>query len=236
MVGIMVFLRNSELIIGMERFSRNIGAITQKEQAKLAQATVGVVGLGGTGSSAFEVLVRLGIGNFVIFDKDKFEESNLNRQIYANQWTLGKWKVDVAVKRAQAINPSVRIQRYAEELGKNNVSKLAKCDVVVDGVDNLKTRKIIAEFCGKQNIPYVFCAAGGSRGMISVFKGTNFSKVFAYAQEPRHKHVLAPAAMMAGVLAASQALLVLLGKKSVEAPEFIFFDIFSKRLFWKEKL
>ena len=55
------------------RFARNIGPLSLAEQGKLTRAKAGIVGLGGTGGSAFECCVRNGIGNFIIFDCDKFE-------------------------------------------------------------------------------------------------------------------------------------------------------------------
>ncbi|MDD5337706.1 MAG: ThiF family adenylyltransferase, partial [Candidatus ainarchaeum sp.] len=70
-------------------FLRNAGTVSGREQEKLAESTVGIVGLGGIGSPAFEILVRLGIGNFVIFDRDRFEESNFNRQLYAVDSNVG---------------------------------------------------------------------------------------------------------------------------------------------------
>ncbi len=217
------------------RFARNIGTITGAEQARLGRACAGVVGLGGIGSPAFESLVRAGIGNFVIFDKDRFEKGNFNRQIYANGETEGRPKAEVARGRALAINPSAKVEACLALDGRS-VRKLKRCDIVVDGTDNLATRKLVAAFCGKNKIPYVFCSAGGSTGMCGVFCGADFSKVFGTAKEMRRKHVIAPAAITAGALSAAQAIAVLLGKKFVEAPEFIFFDLFSERLLWRQRI
>lgn len=218
------------------RFSRNIGAISEKEHRRLASSTVGIVGMGGIGSPAFEALVRIGIGSFVIFDRDVFEKTNLNRQLYAFAQTLGKKKVEIAAKKARSINPKVEIAAYAAELDEKTVSRLKNCDIVVDGVDNILARKIIAGYCRKNRIPYVFCSAGGSMGMVGVFTTADFGKVFVNAREAERKSVIAPAAMLAGALSASQAAAVLLGKKFVKAPEFLFFDLFSKRVLWKQRI
>ncbi len=217
-------------------FSRNIGAINEKEQLKLGTVKVCLVGIGGVGSPAFEIFVRIGIKNFIVFDKDKFEKTNFNRQIYSSQKTLGKFKVNVAVEKANAINPSVKIEKYAVELNEKTIFKLKKCNIVVDGTDNIPTRKIIAKFCRKNKIPYVFCSAGNTMGMISVFIDADFDKIFKSAREPKRKRVIAPVAMLAGSILASQAIAVLLGKEFVKAPEFLFFDIFSKRFCWKQKI
>lgn len=219
-----------------EIFSRNIGTITEMEQKKLAHARIGIVGLGGTGSPAFEILVRIGVGNFVIFDKDVFEKTNFNRQLYATEENLGKSKAEVAAEKAMEVNPGVKIEKCAQELGEKNVLKLEKCGVVVDGTDNLFTRRIIAEFCLRNKIPYVFCSAGKSTGMASVFVGADFEKIFGKFPEPKKKSVIAPAAILAGALSASQVVALLLGKKYVKAPEFLFFDLFSERIFWKGRI
>ncbi|MDD5337769.1 MAG: ThiF family adenylyltransferase [Candidatus ainarchaeum sp.] len=217
-------------------FLRNAGTVSEREQKKLAESTVGIVGLGGIGSPAFEILVRLGIGNFVIFDRDRFEESNFNRQLYAVDSNVGKFKAGVAAAKARKINPEVRVEAYAEEFNKKNAAKLRKCDVMVDGTDNMEARKNIAAFCRKMKIPYVFCSAGKSMGMVSVFDRARFKDVFGEAREGVKKSVIAPAAVLAGSISASQAACVLLGKPYVRAPEFIFFDIFSERFLWKQKV
>lgn len=219
-----------------EIFSRNIGTITEREQEKLAHARVGIVGLGGTGSPAFEILVRIGVGNFVIFDKDVFEKTNFNRQLYATEENLGKSKAGVAAERAQEINPKIKIEKYREELDEKNVLKLGKCGVVVDGADNLSARGIIAKFCKKEKIPYVFCSAGKGIGMVSVFAGADFEKIFGKMKEQKRNSIIAPAAFLAGALSASQAVALLLGKKYVKAPEFLFFDVFSERILWKGRI
>ena len=219
-----------------ERFARNIGPLSAIEQGKLARAKVGIVGLGGTGGAAFECCVRNGIGKFVIFDCDKFELSNFNRQLYAIDRNVGKVKVNVAAEKARRINPDVKIIAYAERVGEKNAAMLAKCDVVIDCTDNVRSRRIVSAFCRKRKIPYVFCSAGGSSGMASVFENIDLDGALPGAREPVSKGVLAQAAMIAGTLAAAQALAVLLGKECVRAPEFIFFDLFSERVLWKQKV
>lgn len=218
-------------------FARNIGTIGEKGQKKLGSARVGVVGLGGTGGIAFETLVRAGAGNFVIADGDRFERANFNRQIYATRGNLGKWKVDAAAEKAVSINPKIRIEKYRGKLHGKNIGKLEKCDIVIDGTDNLETRRIIAGFCRKNGIPYVFCSAGGARGMVSVFAGGDFGGIFGKAEETKKKRsVIAPAAILAGTLAASQAINAVLKKRFVKAPEFLFFDLFSEKVLWKHKV
>ncbi|MFA5076906.1 MAG: ThiF family adenylyltransferase, partial [Candidatus Micrarchaeia archaeon] len=164
-------------------FSRNIGTVSRGEHGKLAKSRVGLVGLGGTGGAAFEILVRLGVGNFIIFDGDRFEITNFNRQIYAVDTNMGKLKVDAAARKAKKINPKVRVERRGEEINRTNVEMLEKCDVVLDCTDNVETRRMISSFCKRMKIPYVFCSAGGSMGMVSVFHRKNLDGVLGKVHE-----------------------------------------------------
>lgn len=220
----------------MEEFERNIGVLTKNEQKKLTHSKIGIVGLGGIGAPAFEILVRIGVGNFVLFDNDRFEKSNFNRQLYAIDKHLGSLKVEVAEMKAMMINPTLKIESHSKKLDEKTVNKLKGCDVVVDGVDNIASRKVIARFCRKNRIPYVFCAAGLSMGMCGVFTDADFDKVFAHAKEVERKSVIAPAAFLAGSISGMQAANVLLGKGFVKAPEFLFFDVFDRWIFWKRKI
>ncbi len=221
-----------------EEFSRNIGPLTEKEQEKLEGAKVGIIGVGGVGSPAFEMLVRAGIRKFVVFDWDRFEKSNFNRQIYATVKSEGKPKTIEAKKKAGEINPEVEVAAFTEMLNSSSAGKLAGCDIVIDGTDNLPTRKIVAAFCRKNKIPYVFASAGGSRGMVGIFTKADFEKTFRHAKDAgcAKKGIIGVAAVLSGTLAAAQAICALLGKKTVEAPEFLFFDVFSERAFWKAKI
>ena len=77
--------------------------------AKLRGATVMIVGCGAVGSFAAEALARTGVGHIILIDSDVIEESNINRQLFALQSTLGLPKVDVAAARIHDINPNIRV-------------------------------------------------------------------------------------------------------------------------------
>ena len=74
---------------------------------KLQKANVMIVGCGAVGSFAVEALARAGVGNLIIIDSDVIEESNINRQIFATDTTIGLPKVDVARARIHDINPDI---------------------------------------------------------------------------------------------------------------------------------
>ena len=116
---------------------RNIGFIDEHEQQLLRQARVFVCGVGGMGGAAFMALARAGVGRFVIADIDRFEVSNLNRQVFAFADEVGREKAAVAAEAARRINPTIEI----EVLGENWTSALAgiaeRCPVIVNGMDDI---------------------------------------------------------------------------------------------------
>ena len=81
------------------KFSRTEMLIGNDGMEKLANAKVAVFGIGGVGSFVCEGLARSGVGNFVLVDFDKIDESNINRQLIATTKTIGKYKVDLMKER-----------------------------------------------------------------------------------------------------------------------------------------
>lgn len=119
-----------------EAFSRNIGVLSEQEQARLRSARVAVAGMGGVGGIHLVTLARLGIGKFTIADADVFECANHNRQYGAKLETLGRPKAVVMAEEARAVNPQVDIRVFEEPVGPDNVADfLDDVDVFVDGLD-----------------------------------------------------------------------------------------------------
>jgi molybdopterin/thiamine biosynthesis adenylyltransferase len=216
-------------------FEKNYPEFSAVEIRALANAHVCITGLGGTGGIAFLNLLRAGIGRFTLYDGDKFEESNFNRQMLANSGSLGKNKALYAQEHVPRINPDVKITAYAQNADKKTLKKLRDCDVFLGCTDTLESRIECSDFCAEKKIPYIFCSAGGSRAMASVFSGVRVSDVFKKEMK-RGATAIAPCASIAGTTAASLAISVLLGREHVKAPEFLFFDLASKRFFWKARL
>lgn len=155
------------------RYIRNIGTIGIEGQLKLLCSTVAVCGVGGLGGTIIELLARQGIGHLVIIDNDKFAENNLNRQIMATEGDLKKSKVKVAVTRIKKINSAVTVTAVNKKIDSKNVKNLIKdAAVVIDGLDNLMTRQIVADACNKLKIPFVHGAIAGFNGqLMTIFPG-----------------------------------------------------------------
>lgn len=143
------------------RFSRNIGVLTEKEQGRLLSSTVAVVGLGCTGCAVVEFLARAGVGDFILVDGDRFEEVNINRQLYAKSSTLGQFKVEAAKNAVLEVNPQARIVAHPIFLECENAQRLLQpSDLIINGVDDPFTMVIIHRTAEALAKPSVFVLSG----------------------------------------------------------------------------
>jgi len=151
-----------------KRYQRNLGVVSPSEQIKLLQSKVAIIGAGGLGGTVLELLVRMGIGELIIADKDIIGDSNLNRQILSTETNLGQSKTEVAVKRVKEINSSIEITGHSVFIDADNVKKIIEgAEVVVDALDNLPVRFILQQACRELNIPLVHGAIAGFNGQLT---------------------------------------------------------------------
>ena len=160
----------------IERYSRqlNLPDFSLEQQEKLAQARVLVVGAGGLGSPLLLYLAAAGIGSIGIVEFDKVEIHNLHRQILYSTKDIGKFKVDVALERIKAINPSIQSTIFNERLSTKNVERIFnEYDIIADGTDNFPTRYLINDACVKFEKTNVFASVHRYEGQVAIF---NFQK------------------------------------------------------------
>jgi molybdopterin/thiamine biosynthesis adenylyltransferase len=149
------------------RYLRNVGTIGLEGQARLLQATVAVVGLGGLGGYVTEALARMGVGRLILIDGDVFEEHNLNRQILSAEARLGASKAQAARRRVAEINSGVEVTDHAVALTRENLPRLLEgANVVVDGLDRLPTRLLLQEGAQALSIPMVHGSIAGFLGQV----------------------------------------------------------------------
>jgi hypothetical protein len=138
-----------------ELFTRNIGFVDENEQAILRRSRVAVLGVGGMGGVVAQILGRAGVGALSILDKDAFEPSNNNRQVYSSTDTWGKEKVVVTAAELRKINPEIEV-RVEHHFGRDNVDRvLAGVDVAVNGMDELGACLLLWRACRERRIPCV---------------------------------------------------------------------------------
>lgn len=160
------------------RHSRTENLIGKKAVEKLCKSRVAVFGLGGVGSYVVEALARAGVGNFILIDKDRVSESNINRQIIATYDTIGELKTDISKARILSINPDSSVITYALLYGKDTVScvDFSTSDYVVDAIDTVTAKLLIAEICRENKIPLISSMGTGNKTDPAQLELTDISK------------------------------------------------------------
>lgn len=153
-------------------YSRQI-ALTElghKGQQKLRRSRVAIVGLGGLGSASSLYLALAGVGHLRLVDQDTVELSNLHRQLLYSLTDLRYPKVETAAKRIRQINPEIKVETIPENARRSNIEQIVQgMNCIVDGLDNMETRYLLNRACVKHKVPYVYGAAIGIEGALSVF-------------------------------------------------------------------
>jgi len=151
----------------MGRYDKN-GIFSKEEMDKLKTSKVCIVGCGGLGGYILELLARVGIGEITIVDGDRFDESNLNRQVLSNAENLGEIKVAEARKRVQQINAEVKLNPIHDFLSIDNaISIIQGSDIVVDALDSIQVRRILQNACEEVGIPMIHGAIAGWFGQVT---------------------------------------------------------------------
>lgn len=147
--------------------------LSPAENQSLAMKKVCVVGCGGLGGYIIEMLARLGVGFITAVDGDKFDESNLNRQLLCKENSLGINKAKVAKQRMALVNSLVTMTTYPHKLTRENaLDILGGHDVIMDALDNIETRFILQKMAEKLQIPLIHGAIAGWYGQVStIFPG-----------------------------------------------------------------
>ena len=177
-------------------FSRNIGLLSEHEQAQLLQARVAVVGAGGVGGLHILTLARLGLGKFNIADPDNFEAANVSRQFGAANSTYGRNKAEVLAEMVKDINPQAEVTIFTEGVTEHNLNEfLGDSKVLVDGIDffEFATRRIIFIAAREKGIYAVTCAPLGFGSTLQTFSpdGMDFDTYFGTNENQSYERNLA---------------------------------------------
>ena len=144
-------------------------------------STVAVIGVGGVGGYAAEMIVRAGIGHIIILDSDDVSVTNKNRQLLALDSTVGKPKCEVLSQRLLDINPKLDltvIQEYLEADKVADVLGAYKIDYLVDAIDTLAPKLHLIKYCMDQGIPLVSSMGAGAKYDATKVRLTDVSKSF----------------------------------------------------------
>lgn len=159
-------------------------------------STVAVIGVGGVGGYAAEMIVRAGIGHLIILDSDDVSETNKNRQLLAMDSTVGKPKCDVLSARLKDINPEldlVVIKEYLEAEKAGEVLGKYSIDFLVDAIDTLSPKLHLIKYCMDSGIPLVSSMGAGAKFDATKVRLTDVSRSFncplAYIVRKRLRHM-----------------------------------------------
>ena len=142
---------------------------------KLEQKTIMVIGCGAVGSFAIEALARVGIGTIIIMDHDTVAETNINRQLFALDSTIGKKKVAVAAKRIHDINPDIKVIAYDEFFDDTTIISETP-DFVIDAIDTVNSKIAIYKWCQADKIPFISSMGAARKTDPSKIKVSKLSK------------------------------------------------------------
>lgn len=148
------WLERTELLLGEEKLSL------------LRRANVLVVGVGGVGAYAAEMIVRAGVGQMTIADADVVGKSNINRQLVALHSTVGMAKCEVLAARLRDINPELRLRvvnRYIKDAETDALLDSDRFDYVVDAIDTLSPKLALIKGALDRGIPLVSSMGAGAK-------------------------------------------------------------------------
>lgn len=142
------------------QFSRTELLIGKEGIEKLQKAKVAIFGIGGVGSYVVEGLARAGVGHFIIIDYDKYDITNINRQLGALHSTIGKYKVDIMKERILNINPDTVVETYKTDEFSIIDSTIT---YVVDAIDTMTNKIKLIEKANAENVRIITATGTGNK-------------------------------------------------------------------------
>ena len=162
-----------------ELFARQfiLKEFTEEILSELNKLKIAIVGLGGIGCPLSQYLISSGIKNLKIFDGDKIEKSNLNRQILYSIEDIGKKKSVISKSKLLKTNPHSNIESYSINLYEENINLLSNSSLVIDTTDNWHTSKLLNEYCVKNSVSFIFASAVSHDIQIAFFPNKNDAEI-----------------------------------------------------------
>ena len=213
-----------------DRYARNIPALTEAECLTLRTKRVLVAGCGGLGGHIIDQLARIGVGQLRVVDGDVFEPSNLNRQLLSSVPVLGISKAGAAAEHIARVNPEIIADPTECFLTEDNVKDLiGDCDVVMDALDNIASRKILASACSEAGIPYIYGAISGwvAQAAVSMPGDDLVQKLYPEGTVLRDKSVLSFTPALCASIQVSLCVKLLTGRP-VENGKIYYFDLLNQ--------
>lgn len=161
-----------------DRLTRCRLLIGDEKITKLANSTVMVVGCGAVGSFAIEALARCGVGNIILIDFDVIEETNINRQIFATDSTIGHKKVAVAHERIADINPNIKVTAL-DMFFDDKADISIRPDFIIDAIDTVDSKIALYRWALANKIPFISSMGAARKTDPKYIKIDKLSRTFA---------------------------------------------------------
>jgi len=224
-----IMISSLEKNLWPEPLIRNHPTLSAPEQIRLLKSRVVIIGLGGLGGHLATLMARIGTGHLVLVDGDRYDPSNLNRQILCTIDTIDKSKADVAARQCRLINPALTATVRETDFDSENGNQiLASADLVLDGLDQISTRKTLFSLAMSMGIPFVHGAVQGWYGQTATFMPESPSDLDGIypgeSPQTTPPSVLAPVVATIASLQTQEAIRILCGRAPVNAGMLAYFD------------
>lgn len=214
-----------------ERYSRSLGALTEAEITALQTKRVCVIGCGGIGGYAIELLARTGITYLSLVDGDCFDVSNLNRQLFCTEENIGCSKAAEAEKQAKRINSALQIHAYSVYINNENVDEILRGhDLVIDALDSISARRILERSCSVLGIPLIHAAISGWNAQIAVIMPETplFNIIYPEKDSAETTPSLSFTPALAASIQVAEAVKLLVGRSAALSGRLLVIDLLSQ--------
>jgi molybdopterin/thiamine biosynthesis adenylyltransferase/rhodanese-related sulfurtransferase len=228
------------MTISSSRYSRqqHVRYFGLESQARLQEACVLIVGVGGLGSPVSLYLAGAGVGKLILVDDDQVSVSNLHRQILFQEGDIEQSKVAAAATRLRALNSEIEIETINQAVNPENAQSLVdQATVVVDAADNFLASYLLSDLCLASKTPLVTASVLTTHGYLGVFCGTDkrpapslravFSSPATNAANCNTAGVTGPSVGVIGSYQAQETLKVILDDDSQLLGKLMYLDLWD---------
>ena len=144
-----------------DAFSRMENLLGDRSVERLCGVKIAIFGIGGIGSYVVEALARCGVGSLTLVDHADISQTDINRQLYALQSTVGRKKVQVAKEHIRDSDENILVHTYETCYSRDTAGMfdLKAYDYIVDAMDSVKSKIVLIEQAKASGIPVISCLA-----------------------------------------------------------------------------
>ena len=204
----------------------------------MAEARVGLVGCGATGSGLLSLLARAGVGYLRVIDRDFVEPSNLQRQMLFDEADAAESlpKAIAAARKVTGFNSEINVEPHAADLTPDNIEEfLSDVDIVLDGTDNFETRYLINDFAVSRGVPWIYAAGVASYAItMTILPGETACLACIFPDSPRGivetcdtSGILNSAVNFVASIAATEAMKLVVGSRDKIRRTLLSYDVWT---------